>query len=103
MCDPHIIKKHNVTSVIPKRKTVIDETNRRHPTLAFLNSDTYTRTHNNVSEKDVQKWNWNEVTKPSSLQKKCLLALALMEIVRTTLGNHVYQLLVTIPPTWQES
>ena len=41
--------------------------------------------------KNVQKWNWTGKRKPSGLQRKRLLALALMEIIKTTLCNHVYQ------------
>ena len=91
MCDQSVIKRHNLVSVIPVRQTVLDGTSRKSPTLAFLDSDTYTRTSKGKIEKDVQKWNWTGKKKPSSLQKKRLLALALMEVIRTTLGNHIYQ------------
>ena len=69
--------------MIPTIQTVLDGTNRRDPTLAFLDTDTYTRTSNGRIKKDIQKWNWTNKRKPSSLQKKCLLVLALMEVIRT--------------------
>ena len=57
----------------------------------ILDTDTYTRTSKGKTKKDVQKWNWTGKRKPSSLQKKWLLALAMMEVIRTTRGNHKYQ------------
>ena len=95
-CDKETVRKHNLVSVIPRRQTEIDGTSRKRPSLAFLDTDTYTRVSNGVSEKNVPKWNWEEIRSPSVLQKKRLLALALMEIARTILSNHIYQFNGTI-------
>ena len=92
MCNKDTFKKHNLISVIPKKQTDLDGTSRREPTLAFLDNDTYTRIKDGVPEKDIHKWNWSEVKAPTRLQKKRLVALALMEVIRTTLQNHIYQL-----------
>ena len=67
--------------MIQTRQIVLDGTNRRDQT----------RASNGRIMKDIQKWNSTGKRKPSSLQKKCLLALAMMEVIRTTLGNHKYQ------------
>ena len=64
---------------------MIDGTSRKSPTLAFLDTDTYTRINKGKPEKNVQKWNWTGKRKPSRLQRKLLFGLALMEIVKTTL------------------
>ena len=77
--------------MIPTSQTVLDGTNIRDPTLAFLDTDTYTRTSNGRIEKDVQKQKRTGKRRPSSHHMKRLLALALIEVIRTTLGNHIYQ------------
>ena len=77
--------------MIQTSQTVLDGTNRRDPTIAFLDMDTKIRPSNGRIKKDVQKWNWTDKRKHSSLLKKCLLVFALMEVIRTTLGNHIYQ------------
>ena len=76
--------------MIPTIQTVLDGTKRRDPNIAFLDMDTNIIPSNGRIKKDVQKWNWTDKRKPSSLQKKRLLALALMEVIRTTLGNYIY-------------
>ena len=92
VCDKDTFKKHNLISVIPKKQTDLDGTSRREPTLVFLDNDTYTRIKDGVPERDVPKWNWSGVKAPTRLQKKRLVALTLMEVIRTTLQNHIYQL-----------
>ena len=77
--------------MIPTSQIVLDGTNRRDPTLAFLDTDIYTRTSNGRIQKDIQKRKRTGKRRPSSHHKKRLLALALIEVIRTTLGNHIYQ------------
>ena len=85
VCDKDTFKKHNLLSVIPKKQTDLDGTSRREPTLAFLDTETYTRVKDGISEKYVPKWNWTGVKAPTRLPGKRLVALALMEVIRTTL------------------
>ena len=70
---------------------MLDDTSRRDPTLAFWDIDTYTRTSNGRIEKDVQKQKRTGKRRPSSHHKKRPLALALIEVIRTTLGDNIYQ------------
>ena len=51
------IKKYNVISCLPKRQSVIDGVKTRKVTIAYLDMDTFTRTKNGITEKNVPKWN----------------------------------------------
>ena len=75
---------------MPVRQTELDGTDRGKPGLAYLDTDTYTRTINGVRTKGINKWVWNKAKKPSALQRKKLIALSLMSAVKTVLENHVY-------------
>ena len=86
-----VIRDKNLITVIPMRTAVLEGNIRREPTLAFLDTDTYTRVSRGVKEQGVPKWNWNNVRKPSTLQKKQMVALVLMKVVETALQNHLYQ------------
>ena len=78
-------------STIPQRQTVIDGMQRAEPTLAFLDNDTYTRIRNGEKEHNVPKWEWSKAREPSPVQRKKLIALAIMSATRTLLENHLYQ------------
>ena len=84
------LREHKVISTIPKRQTVLDGTDKRAPTMAFLDSNTYTRTRNGVKEPGVEKWNWDTVKNPSPAQRKRIVALTLMKAVETLLPNQIY-------------
>ena len=58
-------RKQNIISCLPRRQVELDGTHRRHPTLAYLDTDTYTRTRQGIRERDVPKWNWDKVRSPS--------------------------------------
>ena len=72
------------------RQTVIDGTNRGSPTIAFLDSDFYTRVKHGVKEQGVPKWSWEGIKLPSNLQKKRVIVLTIMKAMETILTNHVY-------------
>ena len=76
---------------MPKRTTVLDGHQRRTPTLAFLDTDTYTRHKDGIREQNVNKWNWEGVRQPSIHQKKRLVSMAVMKVMETALTNHLYQ------------
>ena len=65
-------------STIPTRQVDLDNTTRGKPTIAYLDTDEYTRTVNGVEEKKVPKWEWSGTRKPSPLQTRKLVALMLM-------------------------
>ena len=90
MYQREVLVKCGVVSCMTVRQTELDGTDRGKPGLAFLDSDTYTRTENGVKTKGVNKWVWNKAKKPSALQRKKLIALALMSAAKTVLENHVY-------------
>ena len=83
------LRKHNLISVVPVRQTVIDGTDRGSPTIAFLDSDIYTRVKHGVKELGVPKWSWKGIKLPSILQKKWVIALTVMKAMETILTNHV--------------
>ena len=58
--------------------------------MPYLDSDTYTRIKDGVKTKGVPKWVWTKAKKPSDLQRRKLIALALMAAARTVLKNHIY-------------
>ena len=68
---------------------MIDGIRRAKPTIAFLDSETYTRTQNGERQHNVPKWNWDNVRKPSDLQKRKLVALALSKVAKTIFTNHL--------------
>ena len=82
--------KNKVISCIPKRQVEIDGKSRKDPTIAYLDSDTYTRTSKVVKEKGVPKWNWTRVKEPCKIQKKRMIAMALVVTMRNVLENHLY-------------
>ena len=84
------LRKHHLISTLQTRQTVLDWTNRGSPTLAFLDTQTYTRTRHGVKETGVQKWSWDKAKPPSDLQQKKIIALVLMKAMETILTNHVY-------------
>ena len=59
MCDTELLRNHNVVSSIPRRQAVVEGRARRTPTLAYLDSSTYTKTVNGVKIKNCPKWNWD--------------------------------------------
>ena len=83
--------KVKVISTIPKRQVEIDGTERGRPSMAYLDSDHYSRTVNGQTEKNVEKWVWNGVKEPSLIQRKKLVALMLTKTLELTLTNHLYQ------------
>ena len=90
MVDEDILKKHKVISSIPRRQAVIERRGRRKPTLAFLDKSTHTKTINGERVKDCPKWNWEKWKRPSLQMKRRMIALTIMETVRTILTNHLY-------------
>ena len=44
-----------------------------------------------MTDDNVPKWNWSKTRVPSQLQKKKLIALALMATMKTVLHNHLYE------------
>ena len=68
----------------------IDGKCRKEPTIAYLDSDTYNRIRRGVIEKGVPKWNWSKTKEPSKLQRKKMVAMAMMVTVRNILENHLY-------------
>ena len=83
------IIQHKLQNVVPLRQVNIDGTTRGKPTLAYLDSDTYTRVSNGKKELDVQKWIFKS-RKPTRIQKRKIIALVLMATAKTILGNHIY-------------
>ena len=71
------ITQHKLQNVVPLRQVNIDGTTRGKPTLAYLDSDTYTRISNGKKELDVQKWIFKS-RKPTRIQKRKIIALVLM-------------------------
>ena len=67
------LQKVNIVSCLPKRQVDIDGTARNRLTLAFLDSDYYTRSVNGRKEKNVPIWNWSQYQSSSDIQKgRCL-------------------------------
>ena len=88
---PEELAKHHLKSTIPTRQVVLDGRERIRHTLAYLESDVYSRTTAGTIEHDVPKWNWSKARVPSKIQKKKLIALALMAIMKTVLEKHLYE------------
>ena len=84
------ITKHGIEGCIPVRQIILDGTQRSEPTLAYLDSDVYTRVENGEKNRNTAKWVWTEVKIPTKKQRKIMVALALMEATKTLLQNHVY-------------
>ena len=61
--------KNKIISCIPRRQVEIDGKSRREPSIAYLDSDTYSRTRRGVIEKGVPKWNWSITKEASKAQK----------------------------------
>ena len=85
------LREKCVISTIPKRQTELDGTQRAKPTLAYLDKETYTRTKDGRKEYNVPKWDWSRAREPSTIQRKKLIAMAIMMATRTLLTNHLYQ------------
>ena len=85
------LKRHKVISAIPRRQTELDGTSRGAPTIAYLDSNTYTRRRAGVEEKGVPKWEWSRTKQPTDKQRSKMVALALMAVIQTALRNHVYK------------
>ena len=83
------LKEHGVDKNIPDRQVELDGKVRQRPSLAYLDSDVYTKTVNGVKFTDVQKW-VNNGRKPSEQQKRKIIALTLMAVTKTILQNHIY-------------
>ena len=84
------LRNYHIISTLPTRQTVLDGTDRGCPTIAFLDTQTYTRTRHGVKESGVQKWSWDKAKPPSALQQKKIIGLTLMRAMETILTNHVY-------------
>ena len=80
-----------VISCIPKRQVECDGTSRRPPTLAYLDSNHYTRVRNGRKEKDIPKWNWEGVKTPSKAQKTRMVAMTLVAVAKYVFENHLYK------------
>ena len=83
------LKKHGVEKNIPDRQVELDGKVRQKPTIAYLDSDVFTKTVNGVKINDVQKWTDNG-RKPSQKQRRKIIALTLMAATKTILQNHIY-------------
>ena len=74
------ITKHGIEGCIPVRQVILDGTQRSEPTLAYLDSDVYTRVENGEKNRNTPKWVWTEVKIPTKKLRKIMVALALMYI-----------------------
>ena len=66
------IVRQKVMSCIPRRQVDIDGTARRPITIAYLDTDTYNRTIDSVTEKGIPKWNWEKEKIPSVAQRRIM-------------------------------
>ena len=82
------LKKHGLDKVVPTRQVTIDNRERGQPTIAYLDSDHYTKTVNGIKFKDTPKWVFKG-RKLTKNQCKKVIALVLMSVIRTILENHI--------------
>ena len=97
------ITKQGIEGCIPVRQVILDGTQRSEPTLAYLDSDVYTRVENGERHRNTPKWVWTDVKTPTKKQRPTVVAMTLMEATKTLSENYVYCFLwqVISTETWR--
>ena len=83
------LERRRLTAHLPRRAVEVEGRARGAVTIAYLDSDTYTRSEK--GKKTIEeKWLWNDWSQPGAEERKVMVALMLREQVKVMMKNHLY-------------